>query len=81
MERPASQNERVGVLRMVHRARKVFGTFEKRASGRSLNSWISRLCASPRLDSPSLNFPHRQLGVGLFFFKKTIKSDKTIRYK
>ena len=30
MERPALQNERVGVIRMAFRARKVFGTFEKR---------------------------------------------------
>ena len=30
MKRPAVQNMRVGVLRMVFRARKVFGTFEKR---------------------------------------------------
>ena len=33
MKRPALQNERVVVLRMAFRARKVFGTFEKRAPG------------------------------------------------
>ena len=33
MKRPALQNERVGVLRTAFRARKVFGTFEKRATG------------------------------------------------
>ena len=33
MKRSALQNERVVVLRMVFRARKVFGTFEKRAPG------------------------------------------------
>ena len=32
MKRPALQSKRVGVLRMAFRARKVFGTFEKRAS-------------------------------------------------
>ena len=31
MKRPALQNKLVGVLRMAFRARKVFGTFEKRA--------------------------------------------------
>ena len=31
MKRPALQNEQVVVLRMAFRARKVFGTFEKRA--------------------------------------------------
>ena len=36
MKRPASQNKRVGVLRMAFRARKVFGTFEKRALGSKL---------------------------------------------
>ena len=33
MKRPALHNKQVGVLRMVFRARKVFGTFEKRAPG------------------------------------------------
>ena len=33
MKRPALQNERVAGLRMAFRARKVFGTFEKRAPG------------------------------------------------
>ena len=33
MKRPALQNKQVVVLRMAFRARKVFGTFEKRASG------------------------------------------------
>ena len=33
MKRPALQNNQVGVLRMAFRARKVFGTFEKRAPG------------------------------------------------
>ena len=33
MKRPALQNKQVGVLRMAFRARKVFGTFEKRAPG------------------------------------------------
>ena len=32
MKRPALQNKRVGVLRVVFRARKVVGTFEKRAT-------------------------------------------------
>ena len=31
MKRQALQNKQVGVLRMAFRARKVFGTFEKRA--------------------------------------------------
>ena len=35
MKRPALQNERVAALRMAFRARKVFGTFEKRAPGPS----------------------------------------------
>ena len=33
MKRPALQNKRVGVLGTPFRARKVFGTFEKRATG------------------------------------------------
>ena len=33
VKRPASQNKRVGVLWMAFRARKAFGTFEKRAPG------------------------------------------------
>ena len=33
MKRPALQNKLVEVLRMAFRARKVFGTFEKRAPG------------------------------------------------
>ena len=33
MKRQALQNERVGVLGTAFRARKVFGTFEKRATG------------------------------------------------
>ena len=33
MKRPALQNKRVAVLDMALRARKVFGTFEKRAPG------------------------------------------------
>ena len=33
MKRPALQNKRVAVLRMAFRARKVFGTLEKRAPG------------------------------------------------
>ena len=33
MKRPALQNKQAGVLRMAFRARKDFGTFEKRAPG------------------------------------------------
>ena len=33
MKRPALQNKRVGVLRMAFRARKVFGSFERRTPG------------------------------------------------
>ena len=33
MKRPALQNKQAGVLRMAFRARKAFGTFEKRAPG------------------------------------------------
>ena len=33
IKRPALQNKQVVVLRMAFRARKVFGTFEKRAQG------------------------------------------------
>ena len=33
VKRPALQNKRVGVLRMAFRARKVFGSFEKRKPG------------------------------------------------
>ena len=33
MKRPALQDERLGVLGTAFRARKVFGTFEKRATG------------------------------------------------
>ena len=35
MDRPALQIKQVGVSRMAFRARKVFGTFEKRAPGHS----------------------------------------------
>ena len=37
MKRPALQNKQVGVLRMAFRARNVFGTFEKRAPGCSVD--------------------------------------------
>ena len=37
MKRPASQNERIRVLPMAFRARKVFGTFERRAPGRNIH--------------------------------------------
>ena len=40
MKRPASQNKRIGVLPMAFRARKVFGTFEKRAPGPSIILWV-----------------------------------------
>ena len=33
MKKPALQNKEVGVLELAFRAREVFGTFEKRASG------------------------------------------------
>ena len=33
MKRPALQTKRVGVLRIAFRARKVFGSFEKRTPG------------------------------------------------
>ena len=36
MKKPALQNKDVGVLGMAFRARKVFGTFEKRAPGPNL---------------------------------------------
>ena len=42
MKRPALQNNQVGVLRMAFRARKVLGTFEKRAPGLSSVFCISR---------------------------------------
>ena len=35
MNRPALQSKQVGVSRMAFRARKVFGTFEKRTPGPS----------------------------------------------
>ena len=37
MKRPALQNKQVVVFRMAFRARKVFGTFEKRVPERELN--------------------------------------------
>ena len=37
MKRPASQNERIRVLPMAFRARKVFGTFERHAPGRNIH--------------------------------------------
>ena len=37
MERPALQNERVGVFWMAFRARKVFRTFEKQTPGHHSN--------------------------------------------
>ena len=49
MKRPVLQNYRVAVLRMAFRARKVFGTFEKQASGGTgfashwLKNWIFEL--------------------------------------
>ena len=47
-KRPPSQNKRVGVLRMTFRARKVFGTFEKRAPGIKWELW--------RLEETNLTF-------------------------
>ena len=38
MKRPALQNKQVGVLQMAFRARKVFGTFEKRAPGHQFST-------------------------------------------
>ena len=43
MKRPASQNKQVGVLRMAFLARKVYGTFEKRAPGPNC-SWGGWRC-------------------------------------
>jgi len=40
MKRPALQNKRDGVLRMVFRARKVFGTFEKQDPEQGLNPYL-----------------------------------------
>ena len=42
MKRPALQNKQVGVLRMAFRARKVFGTFEKRTPGEFLEKYCIR---------------------------------------
>ena len=39
MKRPALQNKQVVVLRMAFRARKVLGTFEKRATGQDRHVW------------------------------------------
>ena len=46
MQRPALQSKRVGVLRMAFRARKVFGSFEKRTPGPS--------CPKPGYQKPVL---------------------------
>ena len=49
MKRPALQKKQVGALRMAFRARKVFETFEKRASGESAKGSSAAcivLCAS-----------------------------------
>ena len=49
MKRPALQKKQVGALRMAFQARKVFETFEKRASGESANGSSAAcivLCAS-----------------------------------
>ena len=43
MKRPALQNKQVAVLRMAFRARKVLGTFEKRAPGLLFGSSRSSL--------------------------------------
>ena len=43
MKRPALQNKQVAVLRMAFRARKVFGTFEKRAPGLKTNTKVMTL--------------------------------------
>ena len=42
MNRPALQIKQVGVSRMASRARKVFGTFEKRAPG--LDFGLNAIC-------------------------------------
>ena len=44
MKRPALQNTQVGVLRMAFRARKVYGTFEKRAPAGPNCSWGGWRC-------------------------------------
>ena len=43
MKKPALQNKDVGVLGMAFRARKVFGTFEKRAPGQTKVGTLSIL--------------------------------------
>ena len=40
MKRSASQNKQIEVLRMALRARKVFGTFEKRAPGEEFDQFL-----------------------------------------
>ena len=47
MKRPTLQDKQVGVLRMAFRARKVFGTFEKRAQGQRETQ-----TSGPFLESP-----------------------------
>ena len=62
MKRPALQNKRVGVEGMAFRARKLFGTFEKRerdVEGRVWSwgeVWLNRLSLSKR---KSLFSPHK----------------------
>ena len=43
MKRPALQNKQIVILRMAFRARKVIGTFEKRAPGHIVpEAWSSQ---------------------------------------
>jgi len=68
MKRLALQNKRVGVLRMAFRARKVFGTFEKRAPG------FSFLC----LSSPYLMTNERWTKLQRYFIiNKRTERQKT----
>ena len=74
MNRLAFQNSRVGVLRMGFRARKPFGTFEKRAADGDWNhDLLCRTCAVlHKLSSPDyweLNFFRSSLATALVAFK------------
>ena len=58
MKRPALQNKQVVLLRMAFRARKVLGTFERRAPGQCnviINSIGDKLQSN--LDYPDLDYP------------------------
>ena len=64
-KRSALQNKQVVILRMAFRARKVLGTFEKRAPGLKLQYCIDNAFHLPAL--PVRFFVHQQIRILAFY--------------